>query len=324
MKLERLGLSCNELAGDIPQALGAIPTLAEVYLYGNRLDLDNVPANLVIEGRTVVLRGRCLGDPRPPDDDSSDDRPSTQPDSSDDDDQPRPRPVCPPPIPPLLPRLGQTRAATAYALPHDQLLLHTHDRAADAVVLDVGWLATDGASGVATGFVRDAVLGQTYAVVRRAADGRIVRRWIAPADPLVYAVPWDLVNSRYTLPVGVLAAIPLDEQQPQPHQLARRVDGGDDRIFAYDAEHGQTYAVVQREADGRIVRQWVPPDDPLVYAVPWELVNSRYTFPAAVLAALPLDDQYPRPNQLARRFDGGMSRLWPTMRSGASGGPCRT
>ena len=33
----------------------------------------------------------------------------------------------------------------------------------------------------------------------------------------------------------VLAAVPLDDQYPQPNQLVRRFDGGDDRIVAYDA-----------------------------------------------------------------------------------------
>ena len=82
-------------------------------------------------------------------------------------------------------------------------------------------------------------MGQTYAVVRREGDGQVVRRWIAPDSPLVYAVPWASVNTQYTFPVQVILAIPLDEQYPWPNMLTRRFDGGDDRILAYDAELGQ-------------------------------------------------------------------------------------
>ena len=32
----------------------------------------------------------------------------------------------------------------------------------------------------------------------------------------------------------MLAAVPLDDRLPEPNMLARRFDGGDDRIFAYD------------------------------------------------------------------------------------------
>ena len=53
---------------------------------------------------------------------------------------------------------------------------------------------------------------------------------------MVYAVPWEIVNTQYTFPVGVIAAIPLDDQYPWPNMLARRFDGGDDRIFGYDAD----------------------------------------------------------------------------------------
>ncbi len=39
--------------------------------------------------------------------------------------------------------------------------------------------------------------------------------------------------------MGVILAIPLDDQYPWPNMLTRRFDGGDDRILAYDAELGQ-------------------------------------------------------------------------------------
>ena len=304
---------------------------------------------------------------------------------------PEPAEECPPP-PPLLPRLiGQNRAATAYELPGDRALLHLHASAAASAVLGIGWIAADGAARVPVGFVRDDAVGHTYAVVRREADGLIVRHWVAATDPFIYRVPWDRVNAQYTFPVAALTAFPLDERHPPPHQLARRFDGLDDRIFAYDASRGQwwhvphpavlsalaaswadltaadagfatriapdlagplpriigqndaatvyelpgervvlhphdrptaavaisvgqlaadgtllaaggfvrdadlgqTYAVLWRATDGLIVRRWVGPADPLIYAIPWDRVNTTYTFPAAVLATIPLDDRQP-------------------------------
>ena len=85
------------------------------------------------------------------------------------------------------------------------------------------------------GVIRDQTLGQTYLVVRRESDGRIVRRWVPPDSPFVSQIPWAVVNSQYTVPVQVIAAIPLDDQFPEPNMLIRRFDGGDDRILAYDA-----------------------------------------------------------------------------------------
>ena len=75
------------------------------------------------------------------------------------------------------------------------------------------------------GFVRDADLGQTYQIV---AGG--LRRWIAPDSPLVYQVPWAVVNSSQTFPSLVIAAIPLDESNPPMGFLVRGLDG---RIVSY-------------------------------------------------------------------------------------------
>ena len=47
-------------------------------------------------------------------------------------------------------------------------------------------------------------------------------------------VPWDAVIRDYTFPVEVIITIPLDDQYLQPDQVARRFDGGDERIFSYD------------------------------------------------------------------------------------------
>ena len=88
------------------------------------------------------------------------------------------------------------------------------------------------------GFVRDTTLGQTYAIVRRASDGLIVRKWVSPDSLLRFMVPWDEINSEQTFSVDIISAIPLDESFPSPGQLARRFDGGDDRVFYYDGAVG--------------------------------------------------------------------------------------
>ena len=143
---------------------------------------------------------------------------------------------APPPAPPRSPIIGSTSAATAVELAGDLLVLRRHDEPGVEVEVGIGWISRDGQDIIAIGFVRDGDLGQTYAVVRREGDSQVVRRWIAPDSPLVYAVPWEIVNTQYTFPVGVIAAIPLDDQYPWPNMLARRFDGGDDRIFGYDAD----------------------------------------------------------------------------------------
>ena len=81
-------------------------------------------------------------------------------------------------------------------------------------MLAVGYISADGATRVPGDFLRAAARGHTYTLLRRAADGLIVRHWVAPDDPLIYVIPWDRVNTRYTFPATVLATIPLDERQP--------------------------------------------------------------------------------------------------------------
>ena len=149
------------------------------------------------------------------------------------------RAPSPPPVPTRSPIIGSTPAATAMELAGDLLVLQRHDQPGVEVEVGVGWISRDGQRIITIGFVRDGDLGQTYAVVRREGDGQVVRRWIAPDSPLVYAVPWALVNTQYTFPVGVILALPLDDQYPPPNMLTRRFDGGDDRILAYDAGLGQ-------------------------------------------------------------------------------------
>ena len=132
--------------------------------------------------------------------------------------------------------IGRTTAATAIERAGDLLGLQLHDQPGVEIAVGIGWISRDGQTVITGGFVRDGDLGQTYAVVRRESDGRVVRLWIASDSPLVHTVPWPEVLAHYTFPVGVIAAIPLDEQYPWPGQLARRFDGNDDRIFSYDAE----------------------------------------------------------------------------------------
>ena len=143
------------------------------------------------------------------------------------------------PAPPRSPIVGSTPAATAKEVAGNLLVLQRHDQPGVDIYVGVGWISRDGGRIITIGFVRDGDLGQTYTVVRREGDGKVVRRWIAPDSHLVYAVPWPSVNTQYTLPVGVISAIPLDDQYPPPNMLMRRFDGGDDRILAYDAALGQ-------------------------------------------------------------------------------------
>ena len=114
--------------------------------------------------------------------------------------------------------IGMTGSATATEV-DGRVLITRHDGGASLVV-DLG------------GFIRDADLGQTYQVVRR-ADGAIVRQWVSSNSPLVYQIPWAVVNSAFTVPVGVIGSIPLDDMAGAEGQLVRRFDGGDDRIFSY-------------------------------------------------------------------------------------------
>ena len=121
------------------------------------------------------------------------------------------------PAPPNV--IGGSMSAMA-ALVDGRVLITRHD-GGPSLVIDIG------------GFIRDASLGQTYQVVQR-MDGMIVRQWVSPNSPLVYQIPWSIVNTQFTVPVGVIMAIPLDDQSGSEGQLVRRFDGsGDDRIFSY-------------------------------------------------------------------------------------------
>ena len=86
-------------------------------------------------------------------------------------------------------------------------------------------------------YIRDASMGQTYRVVHR--DGCAYRQWVSQDSPLVYAIPWETVNTIHTVPVQSILSIPLDRVQPwhadnpDTHMLVRRFDGTDERIFVH-------------------------------------------------------------------------------------------
>ena len=130
---------------------------------------------------------------------------------------PAPAPMAPPMAPSMM--VGSTGLATATEV-NGQVVITRMDPG-PTLTLAIG------------GFIRDETLGQTYQVVRR-ADGMIVRRWVSPNSPLVYQIDWAVVNSTFTVPVGVIGSIPLDDTVGSPGQLVRRFDGGDDRIFSYE------------------------------------------------------------------------------------------
>ncbi len=142
--------------------------------------------------------------------------------------------------------VGSTAAATAWEVANDRLWLERKDLPNTTIELGIGWFAHDASSQViiglvgsnangAVGIIRDQILGQTYTIVRHEGDDCVVRRWVAPYDHLVYQIPWDTINSLYSLPVQVVSAIPLDHRHPEPNMLVRRFDGSDVRIFAFDA-----------------------------------------------------------------------------------------
>ncbi|MCY4114846.1 MAG: hypothetical protein OXG33_13055 [Chloroflexi bacterium] len=184
--------------------------------------------------------------------------------------------------------VGGTPSATATELSGNRLLIQRHDVPDADFELAIGAISADCARIGLAGVIRDGFLGQTYVVVRRDADGQIVRHWVAPDSPLVYQIPWPVVNTQYTLPVDVVSAIPMDDQCPQPNLLVRRFDGGDDRIFAYDA----------------VLRQWRHvPDIPTFQALGFYWCNvtaadaaffERITHgPAHPISATPARDDYP-------------------------------
>ena len=128
--------------------------------------------------------------------------------------------------------IGRTGSATATVLEGDVLQIVRNDGGA-TLNIGIGWTATNDSSQVLVGFIRDAGLGQTYAIVRREDDGMVVRRWVEPGSADVFAVPWADVIANYTVPTDVIISIPLDDRHPAQLMLARRFDGADDRILVH-------------------------------------------------------------------------------------------
>ncbi len=131
--------------------------------------------------------------------------------------------------------VGSTGAATATELPGDKLRIDIHSQPDATFELGIGWVSRDGSRTNLVGIIRDQSLGQTYLIVRHEGHPQIVRRWVPPYSPLIYAIDWPLVIAENSYPVEIITAIPLDHRLPEPNMLARRFDGLDDRIFAFDA-----------------------------------------------------------------------------------------
>ncbi len=68
--------------------------------------------------------------------------------------------------------------------------------------------------------------------------------------------------------------------------------------YIRDSDLGQTYAVVNRESDGMIVRVWISSSSPHVGDIDWASVLDFYNVPADVVNAIPLDHTVPSANQL--------------------------
>ena len=255
--LQSLNLACNDLSGAVPSEIGDLPALRELILFGNpklALGASDLPANLGAmkrAGLTVTVSGTCPGQettvtPVSPRTTTTANPPrSTSPTTTAN--PPRPTPTPTPTI------IGRTVCAEAVERPGERLLLRRLDRPGASLEIAIGRFSymrrhedlpaptvarlsraiADGSYVTLGGFIRE-TLGQTYLVVRRDLDGRVVRRWVPPDSPVVYEIPWPIVNTRYTVPTCVAAAIPLDEQFPAPRQMARRFEGDDVRIFGFD------------------------------------------------------------------------------------------
>lgn len=86
--------------------------------------------------------------------------------------------------------------------------------------MNIGFIAADGTRGFhRSGYIRDEGLGQTYAVVNRESDNRVVRIWISSESPERFQVPWQDVLDFWTFPQSIVNAIPLDDLHPADEQL---------------------------------------------------------------------------------------------------------
>ncbi len=100
--------------------------------------------------------------------------------------------------------------------------------------MNIGYIGPDGSRGFnRNGYIRDEGLGQTYGVVVRESDNRVVRVWIAPDSAERYQVPWQDVLDFWTFPQSIVNAIPLDEMHPAENQLVD--SNGDYYVFTAGA-----------------------------------------------------------------------------------------
>ena len=231
--LRFLDLQCNQLTGRIPSSLAGIAALQRLKVHGNMISQD-LPTGLVRPGLRITIGPDC----------NSPIEVGFQP------------PPPPPPPPPnrssgttggssggssastaqrSSPHVGSTSAATATELPGDKLRLDIHGQPSNSIQLGIGWVSRDASQVNLVGVIRDQTLGQTYLIVRHEGYPHIVRRWVPPYSPLIYAINWPLVITQFSFPVEVISAIPLDHRHPPPNMLVRRFDGFDVRIFVYDA-----------------------------------------------------------------------------------------
>ena len=229
--LRFLNLQCNQLTGSIPSSLVGIAALERLKVHGNMISQD-LPTGLVRPGLRITIGPDCNSPievgfqpppPPPPPNRSSGTTGGSSGGSSASTAQRS------------SPHVGSTSAATATELPGDKLRLDIHGQPSNSIELGIGWVSKDASQVNLVGVIRDQTLGQTYLIVRHEGFPHIVRRWVPPYSPLIYAIDWPLVIARFSFPVEVISAIPLDHRHPEPNMLARRFDGFDVRIFVYDA-----------------------------------------------------------------------------------------
>ena len=229
-KLKELYLYCNQLTGSIPSSLAGIATLMDLFIQGTMID-QTIPPGLQRPGLRIGVGADCgqattiltFEPPPPPPNRSSGTTGGSSGGSSASTAQRS------------SPHVGSTSAATATELPGDKLRLDIHGQPSNSIQLGIGWVSRDASQVILVGVIRDQTLGQTYLIVRHEGFPHIVRRWVPPYSPLIYAIDWPLVIARFSFPVEVISAIPLDHRHPEPNMLARRFDGFDVRIFVYDA-----------------------------------------------------------------------------------------
>ena len=117
--------------------------------------------------------------------------------------------------------VGRSSAVTITRTASNRIFFDLRARGQD-FSMTIGFLAPDGTRGFQrNGYVRDVSLGQTYAVVLRESDNKVVRVWIAPDSPERFAVPWDEVLEFYTFSPNIVDTIPLDETHPAEKQIVK-------------------------------------------------------------------------------------------------------